>query len=77
MLTSLAVEVADVGTPVPPRKRPPEGLTSIHPRIHWPATNPKDTDHSETDLIMIENFLSTLAEVAIAVASRKAGQDRE
>ena len=52
-----------------------DGLTSIHPRIHWPATTdaaaPED---SETDQIIIDNFLNTLADIALAVASRKARQ---
>ena len=50
----------------------PEGLTSIHARIHCAATNdaPED-EYSETDMIVIRNFLNTLAEVALAVATRQ------
>ena len=56
-----------------PQERPPNELTSIHPRIHYTAT--PDTDDregdEELDGIDIENFLSTLAEVAISVARRE------
>ena len=52
---------------------PPNGLTPIHGRIHWPAT--PDTDevngHDELESIDIDNFLNTLAEVAAAVARRE------
>ena len=51
----------------------PEGLTCIHARIHCAAT--QDTDapqYTETERVIIDNFLNTLAEVAIAVATRKA-----
>lgn len=63
-----------MGTPVPPRNGGPEGLTRIHPRIHCAATDGHDGEHSETDQIMIDHFLQTLAEVALAVASRKVRQ---
>ena len=68
----------EMGTPVHPQKRPSEGLTSIHTRIHC-ATTPDATEgrYSETDRIIIENFLNTLAEVALAVASRKERQDEQ
>jgi len=43
-----------------------EELTSIHQRIHWPATaNPSE----ELDVIAIEIFLETIVEVAMAIAS--------
>jgi len=45
-------------------------LTSIPLRIHCPATTDKEyTD--ELDEIAIEHFLDTLAQVALAIASRK------
>ena len=50
---------------------PPDALTSIHPRIHCAAT--EDTPQrveSELERLQIENFLKTLAEIAIAIASR-------
>ena len=48
------------------------GLTSIHARIHCAATQdaPED-EYSETDMVIIRNFLNTLAEVAFAVAARQ------
>ena len=70
-----ALGPAAVGNIVPIRGRngTRDGLTPIHPRIHYPAT--PDTDdqegHDELDRIDINNFLSTLAEVAISVARRE------
>ena len=67
-----------MGTPVPPRERVPEGLTSIHPRIHCVATPDANEEYSETDLIIVNDFLNALAEIALAVAVRNAGtQDDE
>ena len=51
-----------------------KGLTRIHARIHCAATDGYDGEHSDTDQIMIDHFLQTLAEVALAVASRKVRQ---
>ncbi len=50
----------------------PEGLTPIHGRIHCAATpdTPED-ENSETDMIVVKNFLNTLAEIALAVAARQ------
>jgi hypothetical protein len=62
------------GTPVPPQNDRSEGLTCIHARIHCVATPDTGEEHSEADLIIINNFLNTLAEIALAVASREAGQ---
>ena len=59
---------------MPPQKRSPERLTCIHARIHCVATPDTDQEYSEADLIIINNFLNTLAEIALAVAARKAGQ---
>ena len=62
-----------MGTPVKPQKRPSEGLTSIHRRIHCTAT-PDTGDlegHEELDHIDIDNLINTLAEVAISVARRE------
>ena len=67
-----------MGTPVYPRKRPPEGLTSIHGRIHSVATpDPTDEEYSETDMIVVKNFLNTLAEVALAVAARQGAMNTD
>ena len=60
---------------------PPNGLTPIPIRIHWPATQRRDGSESlELDRIAIDNFLDTLAQIAIAIAtsetSKKQGEDR-
>ena len=58
---------------MPPRKRPPEGLTSIHASIHCAAT-PDAGDlngNDELDRIDIDNFLCTLAEIVGSVAQRE------
>ena len=47
------------------------GLTPIPRRIHWAATQDAiEGGYSEADMISVKNFLNTLAEVALAVASR-------
>ncbi len=48
------------------------GLTCIHDRIQCCATRDTEEEYSETDLIIVNNFLNTLAEVALAVAARNA-----
>ena len=54
---------------------PLERLTCIRHRIHYTAT--PDTDgHDELAQIQIDNFLNTLAEVALAIARRKENLDR-
>jgi hypothetical protein len=53
------------------------GLTSIPPRIHCPATTERVGGWDELDEIAIDNFLDTLAQVALAVASRKAAQNQD
>ena len=55
-----------------PQNGAPQGLTCIHSRIHCAATqDPGEDGYSETDTIVINNFLNTLAEVALAVAARQ------
>ena len=50
---------------------PSKGLTPIPRRIHWAATqDATEGGYSEADMISVKNFLNTLAEVALAVASR-------
>ena len=66
-----------VGTPVSPPERSPEGLTSIHRGIHWPATNDGEDELNEADTVIVEHFLHTLAEVALAVAARRGKQRRD
>ncbi len=51
-----------------------EALTSIPRRIHCAATSAPEQDEDfvdELDEIEIDNFLTTLAEVAMAVATRR------
>jgi hypothetical protein len=62
---------------VPPQNGRSGGLTRIHARIHarihWVAT-PDAGDlniHDELEQIDIDNFIATLAEVAISIASRE------
>ena len=48
------------------------GLKYTQSRIHCPATtDPNEPYVNEQDQIDIDNFLNTLAEVALAVATRK------
>ena len=55
-----------------PEDYPPQGLTGVHARIHCAATPDTTEDgYSETDIIIVNNFLNTLAEIALAVASRQ------
>ena len=53
---------------------PLEGLTCIHQRIHCVATPETPEPENELDQIAIDNFLQTLAEVALAVARRRQQQ---
>ena len=47
------------------------GLTPIPHRIHWAATQDRDgSELDEIDRIAVENFLDTLAEIAISIAAR-------
>ncbi len=46
-------------------------LTCIHRRIHCVATPDTTEDEDELDRIQIDNFLNTLAEVALPAAHRK------
>ena len=66
-----------MGTPVSPRNEAAEELTSIHARIHCAATPDTETEYSETDLIIVTNFLNTLAEIAMAVAIRNAERQND
>ncbi len=52
------------------------GLTPIHQRIHCGATPDPTEAENEVDQIAIDNFLGTLAEVAMAVARRKEQLDQ-
>ena len=59
-------------TPIDGSNGASQGLTCIPPRIHCAATPDADEEYSETDLIIVNNFLNTLAEIALAVAARNA-----
>ena len=77
MPRSPAAEGDSVGTGVSPPEHTPEGLTSIPRRIHWPATDEGEDEHSETDMVIIQHFLQTLAEIALAVAARRGKQRQQ
>jgi hypothetical protein len=53
----------------PSDNQAPEGLTSIHGA--YTVSTPHEPDADEVDSLMVRQFLQTLAEVALAVASRK------
>ncbi len=48
-----------------------KGLTSIRKSIHCVPTPEGGSEPTEEDRIIISNFLETLAEIAMAVATRK------
>ena len=57
---------------------PSEGLTPIHRRIHCAATDDtSEEEYSEADQIIVDNFLNTLAEIALAVAARNAKSNEQ
>jgi hypothetical protein len=49
----------------------PEGLTRIRPGIHCSATTDTGAELEELERMQINHFLNTLAEIALAVASRQ------
>ena len=52
-----------------------DGLTGIPHRIHWPATQDSGgSELDELDVIAIENFLDTLADIAIRAATRHSAE---
>ena len=55
-----------------PENRREYVLTGIPPSYTVSAT--PETGSSEVDKLMIRNFLNTLAEIAIAIASREANE---
>ena len=62
------------GQRTPSEIAPPDALTSGPRRIHWPDTNPTE-ETGELDQLHIQNFLSTLADIALSETRRKL--DRE
>ena len=77
MSTASGVVAVGEVRPIRPEDDPPQGLTSIRGRIHCGATPDTPEDgYSEADMIIVKNFLNTLADVALAVAIRNGeGQD--
>ena len=53
------------------RPEPANGLTSIHGRIHCAATTDPESTENQQERIDVDNFLITLAQIAIAVAARE------
>ncbi len=54
------------------------GLTRIPRRIHCAATPDTDApDYTEAERVMVDNFIKTLADVAIAAATRKRSERSE
>jgi hypothetical protein len=51
---------------------PPQGLTRIRPGIHCSATTDTGGELNELEQLQVNHFLQTLAEIALAVASRQA-----
>ena len=62
-----------------PRNKPPsgrgKGLTPIHQGIHCAATTDGVEVLSEIDQMAVDHFIKTLAQVALAVASRQLAVD--
>ncbi len=52
------------------------GLTPIHQPIHCAATNDGGGALDELDQIQVNHFLHTLAQIAMAVASRERADDQ-
>ena len=71
----------DVGPTEPPvpdsESGPHNALTCIPQRIHCSATQDTTEHESELDRIAIDNFLETLAEVALAGAQRRVQQAQD
>ena len=59
-----------------PKENPPDNwgkvLTSIHETYTLPNTEER---FNEVDRLIVKNFLNTLAEIALAVASRKSKEN--
>ncbi len=54
-----------------------KALTSIHESIHCAATPEDPNGQDELDEIAINNFLDTLAEVAMSVANRRLARNQK
>jgi hypothetical protein len=51
-----------------------EGLTRIRAGIHCSATTDTGAELDELEKMQVDHFLNTLAEIALAVASRQASK---
>ncbi len=51
------------------------GLTPIHQRIHCATTTDTESSENQQERIDVDNFLSTLARTALAVAAREQAKD--
>ncbi len=52
-----------------------DGLTGIPHRIHWPATQDSGgSELNELDRNAVDNFLDTLADIAIRAATRESAE---
>ena len=59
-----------------PRKSGPlNGLTPIPQGIHCAATTEGVGENSELEQLQVNRFLNTLADIALAVAARKAASE--
>ena len=59
-------------TPINHSNGDSQGLTCIPRRIHCAATPDTDApEYTEAEKVMVDSFINTLAEVAIAAATRK------
>jgi hypothetical protein len=54
---------------------PSEALTSIHHTYTLAATN--DIEGSEVERLMVKHFIETLAEISLAIASRKINEQEQ
>ena len=54
-----------------PENRQEKALTCIHPS--YTLSDTPEPDSNETESLIVKNFLNTLAEIALSIASRKNG----
>ena len=59
-----------------PKETSPEKWEKVLTSIHQTYTLPNTEEHyNEVDRLIVKNFLNTLAEIALAVASRKSKEN--
>ena len=54
-----------------PKNQDKQALTCIHPA--YTLSDTPESDSNETESLIMKNFLNTLAEIALSIASRKNG----